>query len=771
MSRSKNEDSNQSPAVSDETPSAHPAWKRWLAAFGAGLLMLALIGGAAADWWISEPADAPRRHVGRKSCVQCHAKQNKDWTGSDHDLAMSAPTDQTVLGNFDNATFEHYGVKSRMFRKGKEFFVATEGRDGKEETFQVRYTFGVRPLQQYLVAFPEDENQPRRASDSEDDSNLREEPRLQALPLAWNTEDKKWFFLDLEEERITPDDVLHWTGRAMNWNHMCAECHSTNLHKNYDVEKGKYHTTFSETDVSCEACHGPGSLHVELAEAKSLFWDRRHGYGLAKLKRQSPVHDPKDETYRRQIETCGRCHARRHAFYPGHEAGEPFLDHFLPELLDSEVYHPDGQIRPEEEGYVYGSFLQSKMFRKGVRCTDCHDPHTAKTHAKGNQLCAKCHQPAKFDTSSHHHHKVDSRGARCVECHMPETTYMHVDPRRDHSIRVPRPDLSVKLGTPNACNNCHLKKEGGGDKKKASQWAADHVVKWFGPDRKQDPHFGEIIARGRRVDLKVEEDLIRLSEPRDGDRDVGPLVRASAVALLGLYRDADAERALASRLSDPEALVRSAAIRAFEDRVGTWNQAEAVKKSERFLPLLSDRSRAVRVGAAQVLSQYRLNQIPFESHGAFRAAQAEFMEGLLLNNDQAGAHHALGLLEERKAWSGSEERARKHYQSALGHYETALGLDPYYQFARVRLAAVHQQNQNLEQAEAVLREGLERIPKGAGEAYRAGVHYRMGLFLRESRRLGEAVEFLAKAADLADADEDLLPQAKANFRYNYGWTL
>ncbi len=110
----------------------------------------------------------------------------------------------------------------------------------------------------------------------------------------------------------------------------------------------------------------------------------------------------------------------------------------------SPLYHADGQQR--DEVYNWGSFLQSKMYASGVTCSDCHDPHSGKLRAEGNALCAACHLPSKYDAAAHHHHKPGSAGAACVACHMPTTTYMVVDPRHDHSLRVPRPDLSVKFG-------------------------------------------------------------------------------------------------------------------------------------------------------------------------------------------------------------------------------------------------------------------------------------------------------------------------------------
>ncbi|GAM64221.1 probable deca-heme c-type cytochrome [Vibrio ishigakensis] len=131
---------------------------------------------------------------------------------------------------------------------------------------------------------------------------------------------------------------------------------------------------------------------------------------------------------------------------------------------------------------MYGSYLQSKMAEKGVSCTNCHDPHTSKLAIPQEAVCAQCHIPTEFSPEIHTFHKADSEASQCVTCHMPETTYMQVDPRRDHSWQIPRPDLSEHLGTPNVCTDCHTDQ--------TNQWAAQQVRAWF-PDspRYKERHF------------------------------------------------------------------------------------------------------------------------------------------------------------------------------------------------------------------------------------------------------------------------------------------
>ena len=275
---------------------------------------------------------------------------------------------------------------------------------------------------------------------------------------------------------------------------MCADCHSTNLRKNYDLAKDSYDTKWSEIDVSCESCHGPGSNHVAWAQthkkgsykpgdgSNGLVVDLKPASGSwASLEPDTgTMHWKGQPRSHNEINTCAPCHSRRHPITSDYQPGQPFLDGYVPSLLEEGVYYPDGQIL--EEDYEWGSFIQSKMYHEGVTCSDCHDPHTAKLpQVSLNAVCGKCHSQQKFGSEQHTHHKAESAGALCVNCHMTTKTYMVVDARRDHSFRVPRPDFSVAYGTPNACNQCH--------KDKTKQWAVETVVKWYGPNRRQEAHF------------------------------------------------------------------------------------------------------------------------------------------------------------------------------------------------------------------------------------------------------------------------------------------
>ena len=469
----------------------------------------------------ADPIASPAAYVGRQACAGCHQREHDLWTGSHHDLAMQVADETTVLGNFNNATITHFGITSTFYTRGGKFYVRTEGPDGTLQEYEVLYTFGVAPLQQYLVELSGG--------------------RYQALSLAWDSRPKgqggqRWFHL-YPHEKIAHDDELHWTGRNQNWNFMCADCHSTNLQKKYDLKQDAYQTTWSEMDVSCEACHGPGSRHVQWATSGAYRNETRkpgsNGF-LVQLREPEPpvwAADPEKGTAKRltlrvshdEIETCAQCHSRRAVLRDAKDPGRPFLDSYLPVLLEPNLYHADGQI--DGEVYEYGSFLQSKMYRAGVTCSDCHEPHSLKIRAPGNALCTRCHAAERFDRPGHSFHKPASTGAQCVACHMPEKTYMVVDPRRDHSIRIPRPDLTVQQGTPNACTQCH--------RNKSAQWAAGAIAKWNGQERRQEPHYGQNLYAGQEHEAGASGQLASLAR----DKTQPGIVRATGLSLLREHAD------------------------------------------------------------------------------------------------------------------------------------------------------------------------------------------------------------------------------------------
>ncbi len=683
-----------------------------------GGVVLVTIAYLLTDWLIAIPPNKKATYVGSKTCAECHQTEMKKWHGSDHDLAMDLATPEFVLGDFENTSLSHHGVTSKMSRKGDKYFVETEGPDGQHEKFEVKYVFGYRPLQQYLTEL--------------------KKGRIQVLPVTWDTENKRWYYVSPDKPYGT-DDPLHWTGTAQNWNHMCADCHSTNFKKGYDVKTDTYHSTFSEMDVSCEACHGPGSIHVEIAKSKSLFWDKNHGYGLVNLK---------DKNSQTELETCAPCHSRRQRFTDNFNPGDQYGNHFGLALLEERLYHPDGQIN--DEVYVYGSFQQSMMYRKGVKCTNCHDPHTTRLKFKGNKLCTQCHLAPKYDTPNHHFHKTGTKSASCVECHMPAKKYMVVDPRRDHSLRRPRPDLTVKIGTPNACNNCHTKKN------ETAQWAADKVVEWYGEKRQPDPHYGELFKAGRDGKEEVIDELIDLAT---NSKDNGPIVRATAVSLLATRYDESIkeqksiEKLIARALKDRKSIVRLAALRYFiPPRPMVIQQAHIMAM---LFDRLKDSALSVRIEAARIANMYPSQRLNNNQQIRLETTLKEYVNSLMVNADQSGVHMNLAILAERK----------NKIEEAIAEYRTAIRLDPSVVGPRSNLAALYsrlasnekypqretakKQARNWrEEEEKLMTRDAKLLPKNGN------IQFRLALIRHALGRSKEAVEPMKRAVELLPRQTD-----------------
>ncbi|HSF17891.1 MAG TPA: tetratricopeptide repeat protein [Vicinamibacteria bacterium] len=616
---------------------------------------------------------------------------------------MQPATEATVMGDFSDVGFKSHGVTSTFRKRDGKFFVETDGPDGRLAEFEIAYTFGADPLQQYLVSFPRG--------------------RYQALSIAWDTRPEavggqRWFHL-YPDETIDHRDPLHWTKLRQNWNLMCAECHSTALEKGFDGELDGYDTKWSEIDVACEACHGPGSRHFAWAETEEGNRPAQNGLTVdlsdddggswvmdmeTGLSKRSPV-----RSSRMEIETCARCHARRSPQQADYRHGQVLLETHRPAFLTEPLYFADGQI--SEEVYVYGSFLQSRMYQLGVTCKDCHDPHALAVRGDGNSVCAACHLPEKFDSTSHHHHPPGSAGTMCVECHMPARTYMVVDPRRDHSFRVPRPDLSLEIGVPNACNGCHRDRD--------PAWAREAVVRWYGED--VPPQYGEALAAARRAAPSAGRGLERLA----GDAELPAIVRATALSMMAAFPSRGAGTAVAEARRDPDPLVRLGAVESTE-RLAPEERHQFV------VPLLRDPVRAVRTEAARLLASVPRELFTPQQTAALEEGITEFRDAQLRNADWPESHLNLGNLHLAQ---GERLQARRAF-------ETAIRVDPDFAGAYVNLADLFRVEGMDDEGEALLRQALERLPD------EPALHHALGLTLVRQRRTQEALPELARAAAL-----------------------
>ena len=705
--------------------------KIWIAAALTGVVVAAagmgyyLLNGSKSAWTAYDASVAT--FVGSETCAGCHQAEAELWHGSHHEQAMVHATEKSVLGDFNDAGFDYYGVHSRFFRKDGKFLVETDGSDGKLATFEVKYTFGVFPLQQYLIEFPDD--------------------RIQALSIAWDSRPKDrggqhWFHLYPNEE-IKHDDILHWTKLNQNWNFMCSECHSTGVKKNYDAASDRFDTKWAEISVGCETCHGQGSRHVAWAHDQRSRWpfgkheDKSEGLVVQFDERRNATwgHDPASGNpqrnvspaiLRKEVETCGLCHARRAEFSEAWTPGQWLSDTHAVAELSHGLYYADGQM--QDEVYNYGSFKQSRMFAAGVTCGDCHDPHSEKLKAPGDGVCLQCHASDKYAAAAHNHHEAVNPPVGCASCHMPTRTYMVVDPRHDHSLRIPRPDLSVKLGTPNACNDCH--------KDKSAQWAASTVESWYGSDKKGFQNYAEAFHAA----WSDQPDAARLLAAVFADNNAPAFARASALTDLAPELSPTNGNLAKVGISDPDPMVRIGALDMLESMPANliWQLAA---------PLLSDPSRGVRIRAASLLAAVPTANQPAADRERFERAAAEFIDAQRLNANRPESRSALGSFYAK----------RGRPVEAEAEYKAALRLSPQFAPAAINLADLYRGLGREADGETVLRAALVVSPNDAG------LHYALGLTLVRLKRGDEALGELRQAAAL-DTDQ-------ARYAYVYAVAL
>tara|TARA_R110002072_G_scaffold87977_3_gene198157 strand:+ start:13808 stop:15916 length:2109 start_codon:yes stop_codon:yes gene_type:complete len=615
---------------------------------------------------------------------------------------MQLPSEDTVLGDFDDASFTYNGVTTRFFRSGDKYMVSTDGENGKIQDFEVAYVFGVEPLQQYLLPLSRG--------------------RLQALSIAWDARPateggQRWYHL-YPDEKIDYKDPLHWTGTYQNWNTSCAECHSTDLKKNYTAATRSFDTQFAELNVGCEACHGPGEKHLQLAEAGTLDDAPNGGFPTALAQRGKWALAPDAHIAKRttplasnaQIDSCARCHSRRGTLGDYHY-GADLLDTHRLAMPQWPLYYPDGQIR--DEVYVYGSFVQSKMHQAGVVCSNCHEPHSLQLRAPGNDVCAQCHVPTRYDTPQHHHHLEGSPGADCANCHMPETTYMGVDPRRDHSMRVPRPDLTMVMGTPNACNQCHQQQD--------AQWALAALKQWGVQFRDTSTHPARAFQRIAEGDNRVVPQLAQIA----GDTDAAPIWRATAMEALGGVGGGQALQAATQMLYDDDPMLRASTVRAIE-----------------FLPLqqrlqlldylIDDPVTTVRMEVASSLASVPLEQIPPEQATRLRALFDEYVSTLQQDADMPGVQLQMGIFFVN----------RGDFAAAEAAYREALYLNSQLIPAYLNLADLLRGQNRDDAAREVLLEALAVAPENGNTLHA------LGLLETRSGKPGAALAYLKQAAAL-----------------------
>lgn len=655
--------------------------------------------------------------VGSERCADCHETQYLAWQGSHHDMAMRHANAESVLGDFGNISFDSNGKKNRFYRNENEYWVNIEGPDGQLHDYQIEYTFGFKPLQQYMVEF--------------------DDGRIQLIPFAWDSRSKedggqRWF--NLYPEQSQKHQEFFWTNTGQNWNYMCADCHSTNVKKNFDVDTNTYQTTYSEINVGCEACHGPASEHIRWSQSsnesdKSIGFSRNLSKSVKNwdLKQGDTTLSPREIDPSQQTLVCAQCHSRHVQISDDdHVQSNALGDRYLMSLINSRLYYPDGQVY--DEAYVYGSFLQSKMNKNGVVCSNCHDPHTAKISLPEKELCLQCHQAETYTDQSHHHHPSNSAGAQCVNCHMPETTYMEVDARRDHAWHIPRPELAQKLGTPDTCLSCHEDKD--------SHWSLQHTQSWF-PESKalEEQPFAPIFSA---IDQGYQEAAAALSHIAQNASNAA-IIRASALERMNQY-------------SDPNALIaitRGAKHSDENIRIGAIRGAEGIQSPERWrilAPLLDDKVLSVRTEAARVLMPL-WQSLSQAQRSTLSPALDEYLEIQTFNSDRGFAHTNMANVMVYQGKFNAAEQA----------YKESIRIEPYFANAYVNLADLYRQQKQETESLRILKLGAEANPDNGS------LLYGIGLAHIRAKQPEFAAQYLNKATTVEPEN--------AHFHYVYGLSL
>lgn len=625
-----------------------------------------------------------------ENCGACHGDIIKKWRISHHAYSIQKANLSTVLADFNNVKAQHYGQEAYFTRKHDQFFAHVSYKKNnkitQKKTYPILYTFGFKPLQQYLVE--------------------TKGGRLQVLPFAWDsrTEEQggqKWMHLYPDEE-IAPNDRFHWLQPLQNWNGMCADCHSDGFKRNYNLDSKEFMSQYDELNVSCTSCHD----NLNNNHSRKVTKDKTSYKGDWIRSKNSDTARWQGTPRKNNMDMCYSCHALRTPITDGFSSEKSFLDQFSPSFPSPPLYYADGQIR--EEVYVFGSFLQSKMHRAGVTCLDCHDAHTYEIKKEGNALCLQCHSASTFDTNNHH--KQNSDGAQCVNCHMPSKIYMNVDQRRDHSFRIPEPMLSKEFGVPNACQSCH--------KAQGEDWILEKSRQLFPNKERLNTNVLTFIATmgGFSHDL---EKLLTVARSNE----LVPIKRAALIERIPSLTLTLEGKKLSAFLSSSNAFIRLAAVRAS-------SVLHPSDKRHYLAPLLTDKFRSIRVATAEQLLDVLL---PADQLIAFENAFVELSEAA-----QQSHWRGEGLMNDGLRYARMQE-----IDKAINSYSNAIEIDPYFEPPYVNLSDLYRSIGQPEKSEEIYKKGLSNLPTSAL------LNYSFGLYWIRRKQLEKAIVRLKTAVDLA----------------------
>ncbi len=637
----------------------------------------------------AEKTATPSDYVGSSSCRACHEQFYQLWSTSHHGLAMQPYSAEFArAAQLSTSSPIHIGAstfKPEVTDKGG-WIVETTATG--ETRYPIQQVLGGKNVYYFLTPL--------------------ERGHLQVLPLAFDVRTSAW--MDTTKSMTMHDDVAHdqpvvWRDRLLTFNTSCYGCHVSQIETNYDPVNDSYSTTWRESGINCETCHGPAGNHVRLYEAAKKDGTSPAELGLVSFKRLSPA---------QRTDACAACHAKLNSFTSGFRVGDKFFDHFNLIAYESADFYPDG--RDLGENYTYTSWMRSPCARSGkLDCLHCHTSSGRYRFVKGdpNAACLPCHEERVKNAAAHTHHLADSAGNRCVSCHMPMTEYARMR-RSDHSMRPPAPAATLSFDSPNACNGCH--------KDKDAHWADAQVHLWH-PDDYQAP----LLAQGTWIDAARRRDWSKLPQMlaylEDSHHDA--VVAASLIRLLSQCPDSRKFATMRLAMNDPSPLVRSSAVDLLAQHLDASTAQFLVEYT-------SDSSRLVRIRSAAALARVPRNLFDDKTTATIQPAMQEYIASLHIRQDDFAQHMNLGNFHAE----------RGELPDAIAEYERAAVLRPQFAPPLVNAAVAYSQLGDMPKAEASLRRAISADP------LQPAAYFNLGLLLAETGQRDEAIQNLRKAVQL-----------------------
>lgn len=400
---------------------------------------------------------ADENYIPSENCLACHEQKYKSWEHTHHSKMTQEAGPEAITGDFTkNNTFEYLGVKTRMERRGDEFFMHFDYPDGRKESNKIHRTVGSRRMQQYVT---------------------QRNGQYIRLPVSYDLENQRW--MSLNGSFFYPDSA-NFVQHEAQWDLNCVFCHNVKAQPNYNFQTKLAKSEVAEVGIACGACHGAGAEHAELAASPLV----RAQWLMDESADRKIVLAPKLDSDR-SLMVCAHCHGQRTPNPPERiaeimgkgdpfDAGEDLSQFFKPVQRDTHIGNFSFASRfwdngsPRLTAYEYQALTRSACFTQGepgnrINCLSCHTMHEGDPKGqltdkmRTNQACTQCHQEmnAPAVLAEHTKHFPDSKGSSCYSCHMPDVVYGVMTFHPTHDISVPRPELTAAQGVPNACNQCH----------------------------------------------------------------------------------------------------------------------------------------------------------------------------------------------------------------------------------------------------------------------------------------------------------------------------